>query len=132
MEPNGRSGKIQTARLGARACSRPLGDSDNCVESVTPMKRVYLWFISGLAAGLLCGTLAHCPAAGFEAGGWCGIMGLPGFMALALLDPILGPNVSPYVDDLIFFFSDWVFFCLVFSLLLFGIGRVRKRRPSRS
>ena len=96
------------------------------------MKRVHLWFISALAAGLLCGTLADCPAAGLEAGGWCGIVGLPGLMALALLDPILGPNVSPDVDDLIFILANWVFFCLVFSLLLLGIRRVRKRRPSRS
>jgi hypothetical protein len=91
------------------------------------MKRTYLLGIAALAAGLLSGMLTGCPAVGFEAGGWCGAIGIPGFMALALLDPVFGHDMSPYVDDIIFLSVNWFSLCLIFYLLLLVVQRVVKR-----
>jgi hypothetical protein len=91
------------------------------------MKRVYLLGIAALAAGLLCGTLTECAAAGFEAGGWCGVIGLPGFMVLALLDPLFGQELSRYADDLIFLAANWFSFSLIFYLLFLAVQKAGKR-----
>jgi len=91
------------------------------------MKRTYLLGIAALGAGLLSGMLTDCPAAGFEAGGWCGVIGAPGFMALALFDPLFGHDLSRYFDDIIFPLVNWFSFCLIFYLLLLGVQRVGKR-----
>ncbi len=96
------------------------------------MKRTYLLCIAALASGLLSGMLTDCPAAGFEAGGWCGVIGVPGFMALALFDTLFGQSLSPYVDDIIFLAVNWVSLCLIFYLLLLVVLRVRKRLLHRT